>query len=176
MSLVDYEAAVERLLRFLDVEGITGQEAHIRETLVETLRAVGVPASAISFDQVHKDIPLATQTGNLIVQLKGRGKLKDQPRLLFMTHMDTVPLAAGARARRQKRKIVNDAKTALGGDNRTGCGVLVSLAAELIRHKLDHPPLTLLFTVREESGMWGARLLDKATLGNPSMGYNFDGV
>ena len=37
------------------------------------------------------------------------------------------------------------AKTALGGDNRAGC----TLAAELA--KQDHPPITLLFCVREES-------------------------
>ena len=34
---------------------------------------------------------------------------------------------------RVARKIVNTAKTALGGDNRTGCGVLATLAAELVR-------------------------------------------
>ena len=50
------------------------------------------------------------------------------------------------------RKIVNEAKTALG-DNRAGCGVLVTLAAELAKQKLDHPPTTHLFCVREESGL-----------------------
>ena len=74
-----------------------------------------------------------------------------------MTHMDTVPLCAGAKPKRQGKKIVNAVKTALGGDNRTGCAVLVTLVAELLRHKPDHPPLTLLFTVREESGLFGAR-------------------
>ena len=67
------------------------------------------------------------------------------------------------------------AKTALGGDNRTGCAVLVTLAAELAKQKLDHPPITLLFTVREESGLWGARHVDPADLGGPSMAFNFDG-
>ena len=52
---------------------------------------------------------------------------------MFMTHMDTVPLCAGAKPADQGRKIVNTVKTALGGDNRTGCAVLVTLAAELAR-------------------------------------------
>jgi hypothetical protein len=42
---------------------------------------------------------------------------------MFMTHMDTVPLCAGAKPKLVDRKIVNEAKTALGGDNRAGCGV-----------------------------------------------------
>jgi tripeptide aminopeptidase len=66
-------------------------------------------------------------------------------------------------------------RAALGGDNRTGCAVLVTLAAELLQHKPDHPPLTLLFTVREESGLFGARHLKPADLGGVSMGFNWDG-
>src|SRR5207247_1315977 len=89
--------------------------------------------------------------------------------------MDTVPLCAGAKPRQQGRRIVNTAKTALGGDNRTGCGVLVTLAAELAREKLDHPPITLLFCVREESGLWGARFVKTDDLGNPVMAFNYDG-
>jgi len=89
--------------------------------------------------------------------------------------MDTVPLCAGAKPKLQGRKIVNQAKTALGGGNRTGCAVLVTLAAELHRQRAEHPPLTLLFTVREESGLQGARHVNRDDLGNVVMGFNFDG-
>jgi tripeptide aminopeptidase len=86
-----------------------------------------------------------------------------------------VPLCAGAKPKVQGRKIVNTVKTALGGDNRTGCAVLATLAAELAQQKLDHPPITLMFCVREESGLWGARFVDKNDLGNPVMAFNYDG-
>src|SRR5689334_5570141 len=172
---VDTKTATDRLMRFLSVEGVTGQEAAIGRELAAALQESGVPADAIRLDDANTRIPLPTETGNLIVDLPGRGALHNQPRLLFMTHMDTVPLCAGAKPKLQGRKIVNTAKTALGGDNRTGCGVLVTLAAELARHKLDHPPLTLLFCVREESGLWGARFVDKADLGTPEMAFNYDG-
>jgi len=175
MLSVDIDAAIGRLMRFLAVEGVTGRERLIGKEIATALREAGVPARAIRFDGANKRIPVPTETGNLIVDLPGRGALKEAPRLLFMTHMDTVPLCAGAKPKRQGRKIVNAAKTALGGDNRTGCAVLVSLAAELIAHKADHPPLTLLFTVREESGLWGARFVDLADLGGVTMGFNYDG-
>ena len=118
---------------------------------------------------------MPTETGNLIVDLPGRGALHNQPRILFMTHMDTVPLCAGAKPKLAGRKIVNQAKTALGGDNRCGCGVLVTLAAELAKTNADHPPITLLFCVREESGLWGARHVKTAELGSPVMAFNYDG-
>jgi tripeptide aminopeptidase len=172
---VDTAAATDRLMRLLAVEGVTGQEAAIGRTIAAELKEVGVPPAAIYLDDANARIPLPTETGNLIVQLPGQGKLHNQPRLMFMTHMDTVPLCAGAKPKLAGKKIVNTAKTALGGDNRTGCGVLVTLAAELAKQKLDHPPLTLLFCVREESGLWGARFVDKADLGNPVMAFNYDG-
>ncbi len=175
MLSVDLDAATARLMRFLAIEGVTGRERLIGKEIVAALREAGVPARAIRFDEANKRIPVPTETGNLIVDLPGRGALKDADRRLFMTHMDTVPLCAGARPKRQGRKIVNTAKTALGGDNRTGCAVLVTLAAELSKHKPDHPPLTLLFTVREESGLWGARHVDLADLGGVTMGFNYDG-
>jgi tripeptide aminopeptidase len=92
-----------------------------------------------------------------------------------MTHMDTVPLCAGAVPVRKGNRIVPKGETALGGDNRTGCAVLVTLAATLIKKNLPHPPLTLLFTVREESGLYGARHIDPKVLKGPVMGFNFDG-
>jgi tripeptide aminopeptidase len=175
MVAVNTEAAVKRLMRFLAVEGVTGREARIGKELVAALKEAGVPARSIRFDDARDRIPVPTETGNLVVDLPGAGALKSAKRLLFMTHMDTVPLCAGAEPKRQGKKIVNTAKTALGGDNRTGCAVLVTLAAELMRQKPDHPPLTMLFTVREESGLWGARHVNPVHLEGVTMGFNYDG-
>lgn len=172
---VDTQAATDRLMRFLAIEGVTGREAAIGREIVKALKQAGVPAKAIRFDDANSRIPLPTETGNLIVDLPGRGAMRDQPRIMFMTHMDTVPLCAGAQPKISGRKIVNTAKTALGGDNRCGCGILVTLAAELISQKPDHPPITLLFSVREESGLHGVRYVDTDALGAPVMAFNFDG-
>lgn len=172
----DADRAVERLMRFLAVEGVTGHERAIAAEVERALREVGVPASAIRYDTAHERIPVPTETGNLIVKLPGtRLGGPGAKRLLFSTHLDTVPLCAGAVPVRSKNRIVAQGNTALGGDNRTGVAVLVTLAAALLERKLPHPPLTLLFTVREESGLFGARHLDPADLGDVDMGFNVDG-
>ena len=172
----DADAAVQRLLRFLSVNAITGHEAPIGKELAAALEEVGVPAAAIAFDDAHTRIPEPTPIGNLIVKLPGTSKKNTKP-ILFMTHMDTVPLCAGARPKIAGKRVVNELEgtTALGGDNRTGCAVLVTLAAELIKQNLPHPPIALLFTVREESGLFGAKHLNPADLGGPAVGFNFDG-
>jgi tripeptide aminopeptidase len=169
---VDIKAAEDHLMKFLSVEGVTGQEAAIAAAVSDELKKVGVPASAIRFDTANKRIPLPTQTGNLLVDLPGS---QSGARLLFATHLDTVPLCAGAKPKRENGRIVSDGTTALGGDNRSGCAVLVTLAETLLKHKLPHPPITLLLTVREESGLHGARELDPADLGGAKMCFNVDG-
>lgn len=168
----DHPQAIDRLLRFLAVEGVTGQELAIGQEVVRALTAAGVPGELIRFDQTHEEIPLPTQTGNLIVTLPGT---RPGPRRLFMTHLDTVPLCAGAVPVRKGSRIVARGKTALGGDNRTGVACLVTMVSTLLARQLPHGPLTVLFTVREESGLWGARFVDPADLGHPLMGFNVDG-
>jgi tripeptide aminopeptidase len=170
---VDPDRALARLLRFLAVEGITGQEKAIAAEVARHLRESGVQPGSIRYDTANQRIPLPTETGNLIVDLPGT---RPGPRLLFSTHLDTVPLCAGAvPVRVGKDRIKAQDETALGGDNRTGCACLVTLAATLLEQNLPHPPVTLLFTVREESGLFGARYLEPAELGGPVMGFNIDG-
>jgi tripeptide aminopeptidase len=170
-DLLDAKAAESHLLRFLAVDGVTGEEQAIADAVIDELVKVGVPKSAIRFDDANSRIPLPTQTGNLIVDLPATA---EGPHLLFSTHLDTVPLCRGAKPKVDGRRVVSDGTTALGGDNRTGCGVLVSLAETLIKHKLPHPKITLLFTVREESGLHGARELNPKDLGGPVMCINVD--
>jgi len=93
----DVRRAIARLMRFLAVEGVTGQEEAIGRDVQLALVEAGVPPQSTHFDDAHLHIPLPPQTGNLIVTLPGA---RPGPRVLFMTHLDTVPLAAGARPTR----------------------------------------------------------------------------
>lgn len=168
---LDEQAAEEHLMRFLAVEGLSGQEAAIAAAVADELKKVGVPASAIRHDTVHERIDLPTEVGNLFVDLPGT---RPGEPIAFATHLDTVPICAGAKPQKKGDHITSDGKAGLGGDNRTGCAVLVSLAETLLKHKLPHPPITLLFTVREESGIQGAKHLDPADLKGATMCFNVD--
>src|SRR5271166_3342847 len=96
-------AAIDRLMRFLSVEGVTGCEKNIAREVESALREAGLPSKAIRYDTANERIPLPTQTGNLIAELPGTAP---GPRLLFMTHLDTVPICAGAVPVRKGKKIV----------------------------------------------------------------------
>lgn len=168
---LDTKSAEEHLMRFLKVKGLSGEEAAIAAAVADELKKVGVPASAIRHDTVHKRIDLPTEIGNMFVDLPGT---IPGPRIMFATHLDTVPICAGAVPMREGDKIVTDGSTGLGGDNRTGCAVLVTLVETLLKNNLPHPPITLLFTVREESGIQGARNIDPADMVGATMCFNVD--
>lgn len=165
-------AAIKNLLDLLAIPGLSGEEGQVDTAIQKKLRAAGVKPAWIRHDSVHKKVPFPAQVGNLIVQLPGTVKA---PRRLFMGHMDTVPLCKGAKPVRKGDKIVAKGPTALGADNRTACGALIACIETLLRHKLPHPPLTFLFTIAEETGLWGARLVNANDLGHPAVGFNYDG-
>jgi tripeptide aminopeptidase len=53
--------------------------------------------------------------------------------------------------------------------------VLLHTIEQLLAQRRPHPPLTFLWSVQEEVGLQGARNIRQSWLGNPRMGFNFDG-
>lgn len=165
------------LVALLPIEGPPAQEGKVAAYLRQRLLEMGIPAAQIVHDNAQAQSEYGGEVGNLIVQIAGRN---DEPRLMFSTHMDTVPNAVGCQPRLEleQKRILNDvAGRALGGDNRLGCAVLLDLARALMARQGDHPPVTLVFFVQEEVGLVGARGLNLALLGEPlpAMCYNLDG-
>lgn len=169
----DTSSAIERVMQLISISGGSGSELAVADWITQQLQAAGVPAEAFFRDTAHKKSPAGGNTGNLIVKLKGSRRA---PRRLLMAHMDTVPIAVGAVPVRDGDWIrPKSSETALGGDNRAGCAVVLTAILEILKQKLDYPPLTLLFTVQEETGLRGARYLNTAKLGRPELCFNWDG-
>ena len=117
--------------------------------------------------------PVGGEAGNLVLRLPGT---KPGKRRLLLAHVDTVPLCQGTRPVRRGRYIVPaDKRTGLGADDRAGAAVLLSVALEILRHNRPHPPLSFLWTVQEEIGLYGARYARLGLLGRPHLAFNFDG-
>lgn len=165
--------AIGRVLRLMAIPGKSGQEGGVVAAIREELAQAGLPATALSTDQAHKKSPAGGEVGNLIVQLPGTQR---GPRRLLMAHLDTVPLCVGSKPVLRGKVIRSaDPKTALGGDDRGGASVLLTVLLEILRQKLPHPPLTFFWPVQEEIGLFGARLVKLSSLGNPKLCFNWDG-
>lgn len=109
-------------------------------------------------------------TGNVVVRKPGSGGGDDAPAVILQSHLDMVQeknsdvdfdFASDAIQPRQDGDWVVATGTTLGSDN--GIGVAAMLAV-LEAEDLIHPPLELLFTVDEETGLTGAAELDASML------------
>ena len=132
-------------------------EAALREHLIEWAQARGITTSVDG-------------AGNLILRKPASPGCEAMPGVILQGHLDMVCQAnAGTQhdfERDPIRIVVRDGwviaeDTTLGADN--GIGVALTLAA-LEEPGLLHPPLEVLLTVNEESGMDGARGLAPGTL------------
>ena len=170
--MINKDTATSHLLDLLAVDGPTGKETKVVAAITKKLIAAGCKKAWIKTDDAHKRLGDGFEIGNLIVTLPGT---VPAPRILFSAHMDTVPLCKGAEPVVKGNRVVAKGKTGLGGDDRSGCAAIVMLAETLLKNKLPHPPITLLFPIAEENGLHGSRVVQLKDLGNPVMGFNLDG-
>jgi len=164
------------LMALLAREGGSCQETAVAEFITKQLRRAGAAAAAIRHDSAHRRSPFGGAIGNLIFKLPAQGAgMTQQPRRLLMAHMDTVPICVGTRPVRRGGLIVSGRKDrGLGADDRSGVAAVLAAALQVLKRK-RHPPLTFLFTVQEEIGLYGARCASLGMLGRPKYAFNFDG-
>ncbi|MGA0368458.1 MAG: M20/M25/M40 family metallo-hydrolase [Kiritimatiellia bacterium] len=163
--------AENNLFELLKIPGLSGRERPVADYLTRALIQAGCEPEWIQEDDAHTRIPRDFEMGNLIVKLPGTVQW---PRLMFSGHMDTVPLVRGVVPVKAGDRYVSEGDTALGADNRTACAAILTLAQTLLQNKLPHPPITLLFTVGEEIGLFGAKEVNPEDLGHPEMGFNIN--
>ncbi len=132
-------------------------EAALREHLIEWANAHGIES-------------VVDAAGNLILKKPASPGCEAMPGVILQGHLDMVCQANAGTRHDFKHDPINAVvrdgwvvaeNTTLGADN--GIGVALALAA-LEEPDLIHPPLGVLLTVNEESGMDGARGLASGTL------------
>src|SRR5215210_5967221 len=171
-SISDSEA-LALVMEMMAIPGRSGEEAAIMDYIQGKLIEAGIPRSAFSFDDANRRTPLVGQVGNLVLKLPGtiRG-----PRRMLSAHVDTVPICVGSRPVRKGKFVVSANKeTGLGADDRSGAAILLTTVLAILGSKLLHPPLTFLWAVQEEVGLFGARYVKLSKLGKPNLAFNFDG-
>ena len=177
--IINEAEAVRTVMKLLSIEGTSGHERAVAKLVAEEIKRSGLPRARIRHDGAVTKLPFEAEVGNLLVDIPGRGELAAEKPRLFSTHMDTVSIAAGAKPVRKGSTIRPRGKTALGADCRAGVGVLVTLVKTLARlgrlGRADHAPLLLLFTIAEETGLWGSRNVDRKALKRCRVGFNVDG-
>lgn len=142
---MDNTRLLQTFLALVQIDSPSGQETAIAAELYDRLRALDV--------DVHID-----PAGNVL----GRWDSSDTP-LLLSAHMDTVVPGVGIRPVVQDGVIRSNGTTILGSDDKSGIAVILEVLTAL-REQGRRPSIEIAFTVREETGLLGAKALDPGWL------------
>jgi tripeptide aminopeptidase len=75
-------------------------------------------------------------------------------------HMDTVVPGRGVKPLVEGDIIRTDGTTILGGDDKSGCAVIIETIRCLLEQNIPHAPIDAVFSICEEVGLLGAKHLD----------------
>jgi len=157
---------VNLFLRLAPIEGVSLAERRIANEVTTLLTRAGI--------QVAEDDSARTfggNTGNLLCFPPGYRS--DQPAVMLTAHLDTVKSTAQLKPIVDLSSIHSDGATILGADNRAGLSVLVRLLEVVAAENMPHNNFFVVFTVGEETGLFGAGSLDVSSY-NASCAYVFD--
>lgn len=155
------------------IESPSGSERACAERVIAELRALGI--------KVHEDDAGAlvhSDCGNLLARIPAKSPSSGSPEhrpsrsVLLCAHLDTVPLQAPVEPVLLDGFWENENEGILGADNKAAIAVILTLARHISREG-SPVDVELLFTVREESSLAGARAFDAARL-QSDFGYVFD--
>lgn len=117
----------------------------------------------------------ADDAGNTVIRVPGSAGREHDDAVIIQNHLDMVTVKTEDKDHDFHRDAlqleVEDGwlqadRTTLGADNGIGCAAALALMSD---PTLEHPPLELLFTVDEETGMGGALNLDAGLLSGGRM-------
>ncbi len=134
----------QTLIELAGIPSTSGHEEQVRAYLQRRLHELGLPSQT-------------DEAGNLLALLPGQG----QP-LLLNAHMDRVPPGLAHVPVLRSDTLYSDGTTNLGADDACGIALILELVTQVLEGQLPHPPLLLVFTVEEETGLRGARAFDPA--------------
>jgi len=153
--MINETRLVETFLDLVRIDSPSGEEAAIAEELKDRLGQLGLT--------VERD-----EMNNIVARLPGQGEA-----LILAAHMDTVMPGHGVKPVVKDGVVYSDGSTILGADDKSGVAVILEVLQTIVECELPHPPLEVVITVQEETGLAGAKALDKSRL-QARMGISFD--
>lgn len=164
--MVNQERLLNEFLELVQVDSETKFEAEIAKVLKEKFSALGV--------EVYEDDTTAVTghgAGNLVCTLQGTKEGVDT--IYFTSHMDTVVPGKGIKPSVKDGYVVTDGTTILGADDKAGLAAMLEAIRVLQENNIPHGTIEFIITVGEESGLVGAKALDRSKI-TAKYGYALD--
>ena len=150
--MINKRRLINTFKKLVKIDSLSLQEGRIVKFLQKELKGMGLKAKLVGGVRDG-------EVGNLMVEMGGHG-----PRLLLNAHVDTVAPGENIKPIERKGVIYSNGSTILGADNKAGVAAILEIIRSLKENKIKHPPLQIIFTVAEETGLLGAKALPEKRL------------
>lgn len=149
---------IEEFLELVQIDSPTSKEGTIAKVLVKKLEEIGL---SVEIDDAGEKT--GGETGNVIAKMKGT---KEGKKLLFSSHMDTVSPGIGIKpiVDEEAGIIKSDGTTVLGSDDKAGIAAILEGLRYIKENNIEHSDITVVFSIWEEGGLFGAKSLDYSKL------------
>ncbi len=150
---INEKRLIDTFLQLVRIDSESGDEKQMQEHVAQELKKRGC---RVLVDDCGKKFNTNAR-GNVMGFFPGT--IKSAP-FVLSAHIDTVRPGKGIKPTVKKDRIVSDGTTILGADDKAGVAIVLELLQTLKESKVAHPPLEILFSLSEERGMYGAKLVD----------------
>src|SRR5690625_2894806 len=166
MIKVNQERLVKEFQELVKIDSETKYETEISKVLKAKFSELGLDVQEDDSQKIT-----GHGAGNLICELKGTARGIEP--IYFTAHMDTVVPGKGIKPSIEGDYIVSDGTTILGADDKAGIAAMLESIRLLKESNLPHGDLQFIITVGEESGLVGAKALNKDKI-KAKFGYALD--
>ena len=151
--MINQERIKNLLLEFVQIDSHSRKERDIAERIKKYCEEMGAEAE---IDDAGEKV--GGNSGNVIARFPGT--IPDAEPIMMSAHMDTVVPGEGVKPIVEGDIIRTDGTTVLGGDDKSGCAVIIETIRCLQEQNIPHAPIEAVFSICEEVGLLGAKHLD----------------
>lgn len=158
------ERMYQELLELITTDSASGKERAIADKLTAKLKELGF---TVTMDDAGET--LGGECGNILAWREG----ERDGSLLLCSHMDRVPNGLGIRPVEHEGVLRSDGTTILAADDVSGICAIFEGLRRAVESGRPLPRLEVLFTVSEEAGLLGGKLVDTSCI-QSKIGLFFD--
>ena len=144
--MINQERIKNLLLELVQIDSISRKERDVAERIKQYCAEMG---AAVEIDDAGEKV--GGNSGNVIARFAGT--ITDAEPIMMSAHMDTVVPGEGVKPVVEGDIIRSDGTTVLGGDDKSGCAVIIETIRCLQEQQIPHAPIEAVFSICEEVGL-----------------------
>ena len=155
--MINQERIKNLLLELVQIDSHSRKEREVAQRIKKYCEEMG---AQVEIDAAGEAV--GGNSGNVIARFPG--SISGAQPIMMSAHMDTVVPGEGVKPIVEGDIIRTDGTTVLGGDDKSGCAVIIEVIRCLQEQNISHTPIEAIFSICEEVGLLGAKNVDVSKL------------